>query len=286
MSTPPTEPLACYLDGLAVKTDVFIGLQQTRAWNRGVFETMRWTGHALPLWSMHRERLERGLAQQGLILPEPADPAGVIRRSFAGQPCRIRLTVLPATAQALSLLPADTRRHYPGIETAGLTVLSIHPLPETRHSVRLLTATEPHPFTEASHSSVKSNNRAYYDTCFNYAREQGFDDGILYDDRGYVSETCIANLLMLRGGILCTPDPSTNPLQGVGLRWLAAHTTRETNPEPVLLTARALCASDGVWIINALRGIVAVRTIRTHDTELTMRENPGLTRKLQAIFPF
>ncbi len=49
----------------------------------------------------------------------------------------------------------------------------------------------------------------------NEALLNGYDDAIALDEHGHVSEGTVANLFMIRDGVLITPDPSTDILEGV-----------------------------------------------------------------------
>nr|MBA3758005.1 aminotransferase class IV [Candidatus Saccharibacteria bacterium] len=43
----------------------------------------------------------------------------------------------------------------------------------------------------------------------------GFDDAIALDHHGHVAESTVANLFIIRKGILATPDTSTDILEGI-----------------------------------------------------------------------
>ncbi|HEX3550387.1 MAG TPA: branched-chain amino acid transaminase [Candidatus Elarobacter sp.] len=47
------------------------------------------------------------------------------------------------------------------------------------------------------------------------ARLNGFDDAIVLSDDGHVSEASAANLFVVRDGVVATPDPSQNLLEGI-----------------------------------------------------------------------
>lgn len=49
----------------------------------------------------------------------------------------------------------------------------------------------------------------------NEALLNGFDDAIALDHHGHVAESTVANLFIVRGGILATPDTSTDILEGI-----------------------------------------------------------------------
>lgn len=49
----------------------------------------------------------------------------------------------------------------------------------------------------------------------NEALRNGYDEAIVLDSQGHVSEGTVANLFIIRDGILITPDKSTDLLEGI-----------------------------------------------------------------------
>lgn len=49
----------------------------------------------------------------------------------------------------------------------------------------------------------------------NEALLNGYDDAIAVDEHGHVAEGTVANLFMVRDGVLITPDPATDILEGI-----------------------------------------------------------------------
>ncbi len=49
----------------------------------------------------------------------------------------------------------------------------------------------------------------------NEALLNGYDDAIAVDEHGHVAEGTVANLFIIRGGVLITPDPATDILEGI-----------------------------------------------------------------------
>ena len=49
----------------------------------------------------------------------------------------------------------------------------------------------------------------------NEALLNGFDDAIALDHNGHVAEGTVANIFVVRGGVLATPDTSTDILEGI-----------------------------------------------------------------------
>src|SRR5580704_1885376 len=54
----------------------------------------------------------------------------------------------------------------------------------------------------------------------------GYDEAILLSHDGHVSEGSAENIFLVRRGVLYTPDPSQNVLEGVTRRAIVANCTR------------------------------------------------------------
>lgn len=182
-----------------------------------LIETMRWDGHAVAHWPLHRARLAAGAKALGWNLPDitPSGPAGT--------PARLRLTL-------------DARGRIE--QTHG-------PLPPAATLWRLGMAAEclrsDDPWLR-----IKSTRRETYDTA-RAALPEGLDEVIFLNERGEVCDGTITTLFFDRGAGMRTPPLSSGLLPGV-LR--AARAV----PEEVLL-ARDL-PHVRLWVGNALRGLV------------------------------
>lgn len=69
-------------------------------------------------------------------------------------------------------------------------------------------------------ANLKSNNFLLYAQAARYAREQGWDDCLVLNGHGRVSDSCIANLFYIRNGKVYTPPLSEGCVAGVMRRFL------------------------------------------------------------------
>jgi para-aminobenzoate synthetase/4-amino-4-deoxychorismate lyase len=97
----------------------------------------------------------------------------------------------------------------------------------------------------------KTTHRSVYDRAFAWAQERGFDEAILLNERGEVTEGTRTNVFVRRGGRLLTPPRASGGLDGV----FRAHVLA-TRPGAAEQTLRAadLFSADAVYLCNALRG--------------------------------
>ena len=101
----------------------------------------------------------------------------------------------------------------------------------------------------------KTNRRAVYEAALARAKARGWDDAILQNERGELTETCAANLALRRDGALLTPSLECGLLPGVlRAEMLARGTLREAK-----LFAEDLAKADEIFRLNALRGMEPVK---------------------------
>ena len=98
----------------------------------------------------------------------------------------------------------------------------------------------------------KTTDRRFYAEAFKEAVNQGFDDVLLMNQRGEVTEGAISNVFIEMGGLWVTPPVECGLLAGVNRRHLLetlAHV------EERVLYAEDLRRADAVYLSNAVRGL-------------------------------
>ena len=134
------------------------------------------------------------------------------------------------------------------IDAAGVASLEVGPMPSEDGETRSLPIdTEPtDPYDEFL--VFKTTIRSRYEDAM--ARFPSARDVILWNRRGELTETCIANLVLELDGELLTPHHQAGLLPG---------TLREELIERSQITARVLTLDDlhraeRIWTINSVRG--------------------------------
>ncbi len=92
----------------------------------------------------------------------------------------------------------------------------------------------------------KTTNRAVYDD----AQRPGFDDMILRNTRGQVTESTRANIVVERRGEKVTPPVSAGLLAGT----MRAEVLSTGEVREGILTLEDLKTADQVWLLNSVRG--------------------------------
>ena len=196
-----------------------------------LLETMRWDD-GIALLDRHLDRLRRSAAYFGF----PFDEARLRDRLAAriaglgrGTVHRVRLTL---------------DRH--GHADVSATPLAATPFPLRRAAVFPERVDAADPFLRH-----KTTHRPLYDRAFAWARGRGFDEALLLNEQGEVTEGTRTNVFVRRGGRLFTPPLASGGLDGV----CRAHVLA-TQPEAAeeVLRAPDLLSADAVYLCNALRG--------------------------------
>ena len=97
----------------------------------------------------------------------------------------------------------------------------------------------------------KTNRRAVYDAALAEAKAKGWDDAILRNERGELTETCVANVAAEVDGRLLTPAAECGLLPGV----LRAEMLARGELREVRLTAEDLRRAGAVFRLNSVRGM-------------------------------
>jgi branched-chain amino acid aminotransferase len=222
----------------------------------GVFSTLRVAEGAMFAWEKHWARMSRDARL--LNVEMPAHPNAVerdiIRLIDANQApdCTLRLVVVRNSGGLWqgpsSGLAADTIVLTADLKNWGESIrLSIQP--NARYA-----ASE---FTSAKILSWAANLR-----WAERAQEQGFDEVILLNEMGRVSECTSANIFAAFGKRVVTPPISEGCLPGV-TRDVLVHEIHVPEVEVIErpLALEELYEADGVFITSTTRGLLRVREI-------------------------
>lgn len=114
------------------------------------------------------------------------------------------------------------------------------------------------------------------------AHQRGFDDALLLNERGEVSECTAANVYCVKGGKVATPPLNSGCLAGVSRAILLEETAKARMP----ITERVLnlddfYSADEVFITSTTRHVQPISHIEKH----VIKQAPGpVTEKLEKLF--
>jgi para-aminobenzoate synthetase/4-amino-4-deoxychorismate lyase len=151
-----------------------------------------------------------------------------LERYSAGLPAtphRVRLVASRRGAVEISSKPHDVDAGFPAIAVAASPIDSANPF--LYH---------------------KTTHRTIYEEAI--ASRPGFDDVLLYNERGEATESTIANLVVEIGGALLTPPVACGLLPGT----LRAHLLDEGKIRERVLTVQDVAAASRCYMLNSVRG--------------------------------
>jgi branched-chain amino acid aminotransferase len=222
----------------------------------GVFSTLRVAEGALFAWEKHWARMSRDARL--LNVEMPADPNAVERDitrlvdANRAPDCTLRLVVVRNTGGLWQ---------GPSSGLATDTIVLTADLKNWGESIRL--SIQPHARYAASEfTSAKILSWAANLRWAERAQEQGFDEVILLNEMGRVSECTSANIFAAFGNRVVTPPISEGCLPGV-TRDVLVHEIHVPEVEVLErpLTVEELYEADGVFITSTTRGLLRVREI-------------------------
>lgn len=197
-----------------------------------LIETMRWQAGSVRHLVRHAARLARSARRFGFPFSEEAFHGQVQRAttSLAGDPHRLRLTLGPDGDLRAEAAPLE--------ETEDDRPLRLAISEERAHSAD--------PFFRH-----KTTWRRVYEQAHRAAAEGGFDEALLLNERGEVTEGTRANLLVEKAGTLYTPPVRCGLLPGVGRAVLLEKACMEEHT----VRMADLHAADAFYLVSALRGV-------------------------------
>ncbi|WP_219974303.1 aminotransferase class IV [Rubrobacter xylanophilus] len=227
----------------------------------GLFETMLCRGGRVPLLARHLARMRLGAEVLGMSLPAEAELAGAVAETVETNGLQdgvVRLTVSRGVPEARGLLPTGRER--------ATVVVQAHPYeyPEElyRRGMEAITCgirrNERSPLARIKSLSYLENVLARRE-----AAARGADEAILLNTAGMLAGASAANVFLVRGRSLITPEVDAGALPGVArgvvVLELAPRLGLGVEERPV--KPGELAAAEGCFLTNALMGIMPVRRV-------------------------
>lgn len=200
----------------------------TTARSFDLLETLLWKPDGgYVLLGRHLKRLLQSADYFGfqLDLPDVQDALDRFAATLEAAPQRVRLTVSRRGATTLSAAAVDVEAGFPPIVLAAAPVDSGNPF--LYH---------------------KTTNREVYEQAL--AGRPGFDDVLLFNELGEVTESTIANVVLSLDGELVTPPLRCGLLPGT----LRAHLLDERRIRERAITVQDVHASAARYLVNSVRG--------------------------------
>jgi branched-subunit amino acid aminotransferase/4-amino-4-deoxychorismate lyase len=238
----------------------------------GIFETLRARGGRATELDEHLARLGRSAA--GLDIDLPADIDDRIRAGIArvleiegldgpAADASVRITVTRGAFRGRGLLPPAAAG--PAGAMAPTIVIQAWPisppppghLTDGLHLVASAIRRDP----ENPLATLKTTSRADFVHARLEARRAGADDALFLTTDGHLSEGTSANVFLVRGDELATPDLACAILPGTTRSWVLGWALRAgLRPVEGWLTTRELAEADEAFLCSSVAGILPVTT--------------------------
>lgn len=109
---------------------------------------------------------------------------------------------------------------------------------------------------------IKTTNRILYETSFKEAKNKGFDEAFILNNRGYITEASRSNIFLVQGKEIFTPSLECGCLAGITRQ--AILSLAKKNKLKVYessLTIQDLLGADEAFLTNSLIGIMPLASI-------------------------
>ena len=232
----------------------------------GCFETMKVIDNKLLFANYHFERLFASLALLQFELPNYFTPdylhqqvLAITQKNYHQKLARIRLMIYRGDGGLY-----DPQNHFPNflIQTWDLNPAN-NKLNENGLIVDVFSDAVKHADT---YSAIKSNNYLGYAMAALWAKKQHLNDAILLNPFNRVADATIANVFIVKDGIVKTPFLSEGGINGVMRRNLLeklpliAIQIQETT-----LTVEDLLEADELFLTNSIYGIRWVKRLKEKE---------------------
>lgn len=197
-----------------------------------LLETIRWRpGRGYALLVRHLRRMANSAKYFGFVFrrSEVCAALQTAARKFPASPQRVRLLL--------------NRAGNPRIESTSLPVSKPWNIALARAPVKSGDRFLYH----------KTTRRAVYDAALR--RHPGCDDVMLFNERGEITESCFANVVVERKGQWFTPPVACGLLAGTQ----RAELLRRGKLREKVMRVKDLKKTDRIWLVNSVRGFIETR---------------------------
>ncbi len=197
---------------------------------------------------------------------------------------KIKITLI-ATAQSTAYTSAFKIRLAVSIKNCNLTELQIQteaiiPFQETI-AVNIFHYTNK---KSLNFSRFKSNDRALFNELITARQNTHFNDTVLINEQGFVSEATISNVFILQSGEWLTPPLQDRCVEGVMRNYLLHHTKElGIQCKEQSFTFEDLYNAEEIFLTNAVRGLMPVYLLE--DKRITTIQSLSLSKRINdAVF--
>lgn len=228
----------------------------------GFFETIKLVNGRLPLAELHFERLFTSLEQMQFQRPTYLTPVyleeqikTLAKKNYHHKQARVRVTIFRGDGGLY-----ETENHYPHhlIQTWELNPAN-NQMNENGLVAGLYRDARK---TADAFSHIKTNNYLPYLMAALWAKKEKLNDALLLNPFGRVADATIANVFVVKDGMVKTPALSEGPVSGVMRRHLLQCLRKENMPvEEGQLEAEDVLQAQEIFLTNGIYGLRWVKQL-------------------------
>lgn len=177
-----------------------------------------------------------------------------------GYPCDLKkVTKELATAVSVGRDVSEPLRVRLVLDSTGWLATEVAPCPVRTTAYRVALARQPVDLSD-QRLYHKTTDRAVYDNA--EPAVHGVDDVLLWNERGEITESRIANVLVSLGGVLYTPPVSCGLLGGC----LRQDLVERGEVKERIISVEELKRAESVFLVNSVRGIWQVEVLLSQES--------------------
>jgi branched-chain amino acid aminotransferase len=234
-------------------------------YGEGLFETMRLSKNSIPLWELHWNRLQNSMPCIGITGPVHWTKEAVfnqiqklVQKNHHQTSARIRLTVFKGEGGI---------REYPS--SPFHSILQSWNLPESaftwnENGLQLGIFLKGKKACD-HYSHLKSSNYLLYLMAAQDARERKWNESLVLNQYGRVSDASIANVFFIKDGVVYTPSLEEGGVAGVMRQYLIQQLRQAGRiVQEGAYTLEDIEAAEEIFLTNAVQGIRWVQSFNNH----------------------
>lgn len=228
----------------------------------GIFEGIRVYRNRVFRLDAHMKRFEAGARGIALELPGGIDAVRAIVlatvRAFGADEAYVRLI---ATRGEGSLSVDPTTCPQPRL-ICMVDHVRIYPLDKLSSGLDLVTSSLRRPSPDVLDPRIKSLNYLNNVLAKLEARQRGADEALMLNAQGMIAETSVANVFVVRDGVLLTPPATDGALEGVTRATVMELATTSGIPvREQTLSRFDFFAAEEAFLTGSGAGIVPIRSL-------------------------